>query len=452
MADLAHHEQVAKGGCGNAAVPGTSHHGEGLAVDCASSACAGSSIRSDGPTATRRRGATRRTSGWHITWRLGAWKGTPSPAVDPVLRRGQAGPSVRRLQRLLRARGFKRIRVTAYFGVLTVRAVRRVQRRRALPFDGVVGPRTWNVLTSGELSPRALKISCPMRGLRTSGSRRRSTGGRWTADGLPVSLDSVPSRAEIRDVARQALGASLAWTGTREYGLLERLLGPEETIEAMALGKLAGRLVAAQRLVLATPRRLLLVEKGFVTGHERVREISWAQLRAVAVTGAGGLTFELEGELIALTFVQPPRQQALLAELVRARLSPDSAPLRARFDELRELARRKLGRGLAFGVTPHLVVLADTLAPGETVLDVAWAGKDGSCLLVATPWRLLEIATDGMGAKLREQLELHRVRDAHLDEDLGLVVRHAGGELRWSAVVPADRALGLVETLRRRAA
>jgi hypothetical protein len=262
----------------------------------------------------------------------------------------------------------------------------------------------------------------------------------------------VPSRDEIQRVAREALGASLAWAGTREYGLLERLLEPEEPIEAMAIGKLAGRLIAGQRLIVVTPRRLLLVEKGFVTGRERLREIPLEHLKGVVVTGAGGLTLELESEAVALTFVQPPRQQALLAELVRARVDPSGAPLRTGFDEVRALARRKLGRALAFGATPHLVVLADALAPGEAVLEIAWAGQRGSGLLVATPRRLLEIASDGVGAELREEVELHRITDAHLDDGLDLVVRHAGGERTWSGLLPAERAHGLVETLHRRAA
>jgi hypothetical protein len=261
----------------------------------------------------------------------------------------------------------------------------------------------------------------------------------------------VPTFAEIRDVARHELGAPLAWSGGREYRVLERLLDPEEPIEAMALGKLAGRVVGAQRLVVATPRRLLLVEKGFVTGRERVSEIPWTALRDVSVTGAGELVLELPGETTALNLVQPPRQHARLAQLARARLDPETASLRVGFDELRELAQRKLGRMLAFGATAHLVVLADALAPGETVLELAWVAKGREGLLIATPLRLLEVVTSGYGAKVGEDIRLDQVRAAHFDDDDALVVLHARGELRRSRVVPADRALGLLEILSRRA-
>lgn len=71
----------ARGRCGNAAVPGTSNHGLGLAVDV--------------PPLTRRTidrigeayGWAKKWSdasheAWHIKWRPGVWKGSVPPTVD----------------------------------------------------------------------------------------------------------------------------------------------------------------------------------------------------------------------------------------------------------------------------------------------------------------------------------------------------------------------------------
>jgi hypothetical protein len=83
---------------------------------------------------------------WHLRYTPGVWHGPTPPSGPPILRRGQAGPSVRRLQRRLRARGFKSVAVTGYFGLATLRAVRRVQSKHRLAADGIVGPKTWHVL------------------------------------------------------------------------------------------------------------------------------------------------------------------------------------------------------------------------------------------------------------------------------------------------------------------
>jgi hypothetical protein len=137
----------AQGKCGNAAVPGTSNHGLGIAVDVASQR-----IRWVIDQIGRRYGYAKAWSDapwewWHVRYRPGVWNGAIPPAGPPTLRRGQSGPAVRKLQRTLRRRGFRSVRVTGYYGVLTARAVRRVQRKHGLTADAVVGPRTWKVLS-----------------------------------------------------------------------------------------------------------------------------------------------------------------------------------------------------------------------------------------------------------------------------------------------------------------
>jgi hypothetical protein len=73
---------------------------------------------------------------------------SPGPRT---LRRGAHGATVKRLQRILRARGFKTVpapgkRGHGYYGRTSRSAVRRIQRKHGLTVDGVVGPKTWQLL------------------------------------------------------------------------------------------------------------------------------------------------------------------------------------------------------------------------------------------------------------------------------------------------------------------
>lgn len=65
--------------------------------------------------------------------------------AGPTLRLGSRGEEVRRLQELLRARGY-RVRADGYFGGSTYGALLSLQQREGLPADGVAGPTTWRAL------------------------------------------------------------------------------------------------------------------------------------------------------------------------------------------------------------------------------------------------------------------------------------------------------------------
>lgn len=70
------------------------------------------------------------------------------PAADrPVLRRGLRGDVVGELQSLLRDQGYP-IAIDGDFGPATETVVRHFQAQRGLEADGIVGPVTWNTLTS----------------------------------------------------------------------------------------------------------------------------------------------------------------------------------------------------------------------------------------------------------------------------------------------------------------
>jgi N-acetyl-anhydromuramyl-L-alanine amidase AmpD len=73
-------------------------------------------------------------------------------APQATVRRGDAGPVVARLQRLLHAHGAAGLAADGVFGPRTEAAVREFQRRHGLEPDGIVGPRTWGaLLDSGPL-------------------------------------------------------------------------------------------------------------------------------------------------------------------------------------------------------------------------------------------------------------------------------------------------------------
>ncbi|NGM36291.1 peptidoglycan-binding protein [Methylobacterium sp. DB0501] len=72
----------------------------------------------------------------------------PGPTPDqPVLHLGDVGPDVAALQRLLAARGYP-IAIDGDFGPATLLAVQHLQATAGLGPDGIVGARTWPVLSA----------------------------------------------------------------------------------------------------------------------------------------------------------------------------------------------------------------------------------------------------------------------------------------------------------------
>lgn len=80
----------------------------------------------------------------------------PKPLKDdpPTLRRGAEGWQVKRLQKLLRQRGFlpEPALVDGIFGEITDAAVRGFQEMHDLETDGIVGPLTWRALERAEVT------------------------------------------------------------------------------------------------------------------------------------------------------------------------------------------------------------------------------------------------------------------------------------------------------------
>ncbi len=140
----------------NAAVPGTSNHGLGHAVDVADHSMAGLVDKHGG------------LFGWHHwdaewEWWHREYDGgfdRPDPGIDqrnPVLRKGSGGvgqaPSVERLQRRLNRLGQFGLSPDGDLGKETDTAVRAFQRSQRLKPDGVVAAKTWLVLAKATPRP-----------------------------------------------------------------------------------------------------------------------------------------------------------------------------------------------------------------------------------------------------------------------------------------------------------
>jgi putative chitinase len=80
-------------------------------------------------------------------WIPGSTSEQSSAVARPILRRGSKGPDVTILQNELSEAGFK-VFADGDFGEYTEGAVKAFQSRHSLTPDGVVGPRTWGVLTA----------------------------------------------------------------------------------------------------------------------------------------------------------------------------------------------------------------------------------------------------------------------------------------------------------------
>ncbi len=104
----------------------------------------------------------RSTTGYDntVSWKISQVGGTPSKPTTPskpstgtgklgdkmpTTKRGAKGTTVRRLQALLTANGYK-VSIDGIFGPQTERQLRAFQGKHAKPVDGIAGPITWNAL------------------------------------------------------------------------------------------------------------------------------------------------------------------------------------------------------------------------------------------------------------------------------------------------------------------
>jgi len=245
----------------------------------------------------------------------------------------------------------------------------------------------------------------------------------------------------VKQVAREKLGA-LSRGATGEYGMLARLLRPDEPILAMAIGKLSGGWLFSTRLVVATPERILLVGKAMITRRERVQEIALADLRAVRVSPPATLELDLDGDQVRLNYLGPAPQLSALADAARGRTG-------SRFGELDALARRKLGRLLGFGVEQGLMGLAEALEPEEAVVDLAaFAGKPGGLVAVCEA-RIVVVPDRGFGSGTPVSVPFADMLEVR-HEGADLFVDTSEGEHHLRDVLPPQQAGIIADRVRAR--
>jgi hypothetical protein len=141
----------------NAATPGTSNHGLGLAVDLATQTMRSNLDKYGAQFGWAKKWSDASWEWWHIKYRSGVWSGgagsggtSGNGTVSTVLRRGSTGPKVESLQRALNGRGAS-LSVDGDFGPATEAAVRAFQQRNGLAVDGVAGPQTLRALNLSTL-------------------------------------------------------------------------------------------------------------------------------------------------------------------------------------------------------------------------------------------------------------------------------------------------------------
>lgn len=135
-----------------AARPGTSNHGWGLAVDLMSFTQRRMVDLIGRAFGFAKTWSDAQSEWWHIKWREGRYAAVTRVKRYPrTIRYQNQGPTVGRLNFILRGRGFHKIpahgkRGHDFFGRHTRAAVKHFQRKHRLKADGVVGPTTWKAL------------------------------------------------------------------------------------------------------------------------------------------------------------------------------------------------------------------------------------------------------------------------------------------------------------------
>jgi peptidoglycan-N-acetylglucosamine deacetylase len=170
------------------------------------------------------------------------------PVTRPILTLGSRGAAVRRAQSLLNRRGY-RVPVMGFYGVLTVRQVRRFQVAHGIRTTGQVGPLTWRRLLSGQAA-RADSRPAPATRQPSASSPPPATAG--SAGEVYLTFDDGPAPA---------------WT-PRVLELLARY-------RARATFFVVGRSAAAY------PE---LVRREFAAGHG-IGNHTWSHRRLTGLTG-----------------------------------------------------------------------------------------------------------------------------------------------------------------------
>jgi hypothetical protein len=190
----------------------------------------------------------------------------------------------------------------------------------------------------------------------------------------------------------------------------------------------------------ATDGGLHLSRRPRVMGRPQDLAFRWNEL--VEVRSGGTLSADLDfgTERVELRFMGPHDEYVALLEAARG-------PGEMTTEEIRELARRKLGSRLAFGYEATIDGLRDRLESDERVERLAIATAEFTGLLVVTDRRVLLL---DVGVRGQRAWEAPRDDIRHLDliEPSGLQLSFSSGEMVFTDVTPADRRDELAAVLR----
>ena len=189
----------------------------------------------------------------------------------------------------------------------------------------------------------------------------------------------------------------------------------------------------------ATESGLFLARNPKLLGRSQFRSWRWADLTSVRTGATLSATFAFGSEQVDLKLLSHEEFVALL-EVARG-------PLETSSSELRELARVKLGKTLAFGYEATIDALPDRLEPDERVERLAGATLEFEGLLVVTDRRLLLLNAPfrRVNQRLWSIPRSSILRAEPVDEGLRLVL--VDGEVTLTDFLPPDRRYELVAVL-----
>jgi hypothetical protein len=237
-----------------------------------------------------------------------------------------------------------------------------------------------------------------------------------------------------RDELRERLGFYAVWSRREIDALATATAGEELAAVVYAVWNWKGWIGAATDGGLYLSRRPRLLGRG--------RDAAWRWEELVEMRSGGTLSadFDFGTERVELRFMGPHDQYVALLEAARG-------PGETTTEEIRELARTKLGSRLAFGYEATIDGLRDRLAADERVERLAVATADFTGLFVVTDRRVLLL---DVGVRSQRVWEAPRAEIASLEriEPSGLRLTLGSETVTLTNITPADRRDELAAVLR----
>jgi hypothetical protein len=237
-----------------------------------------------------------------------------------------------------------------------------------------------------------------------------------------------------RDELRERLGFYAVMSGRELDALATATAGEPLAAVVYAIWNWKGW------IAVATDGGLFLSRRPRVLG--RGRELSWRWDELMSMRSGGTLSVDLDfgADRVELRFMGPHDEYVALLEAARG-------PGEVTTEEIRALARTKLGSRLAFGYEATIDGLRDRLAPDERVERLAVATAEFTGLFVVTDRRLLLL---DVGVRSHRAWEASRADTRHLEllEPHGLRLTFGSEVVTFTDVTPSDRRDELAAVLR----